>query len=943
MRIADLNWLADPTVFRVNRLDAHSDHITYASVEEADNKTTSLRQSLDGEWVFAWSEAPKMRPADFWKEGYDLSDFGTIQVPGHMEIQGHGQIQYINKLYPWDGHKELLPPEVNWDYNPVGSYVKEFDLEPTFIGKEIHISFQGVEQAAYVWLNGHFIGYCEDTFTPSDFDLTPYIKPEKNRLCVEVYKHCSASWLEGQDFFRFSGIFRSVFLYTKPLVEDLWIKTTLNEDNTSGSLKFRFKTDADSIAATVRHPQDGVLFEGQLELNEADGYLWSQTFDFKNVRPWDYGTPELYQVFLTVKKEDAVEYIPYPTGFRRMELGEDKIMYLNGKRLIINGVNRHEWNPDSGRVIDTKDMKDAMDVFLKNHINAVRTSHYPNRTEWYHLCDENGIYVMDETNLESHGSWQVGQNVRPDWNVPGSFPEWKECVLDRAKSMFERDKNHVSILFWSCGNESFCGSNIVAMADYFRSVDPSRLVHYEGVYWPRGVANGTPTSPYWRPEYETVSDMETRMYATPTEVREYLENNPPKPYLNCEYMHNMGNSLGGMESYVSMIDEFPLYQGGFIWDYMDQALWYTNVNGERVLGYGGDFGERQTDYNFSGNGIVTADGQPKPCMQEVRYWHSTAEERIQFDAENECNRELAEVLPMKTSNVPLTVSHGDGALGVKGEGFEVLFGGQGPVSMRWGKMEWLFRAPKPAFWRAPTENDCGCSFQEKSAVWAAVDQYQKCIGMEVLEETDVRVVVKYTYTADTMPDLKVEVTYIISLYGYLTVNVRYEGKVGRPQLPLFGLRFSTTKPVEKTQWQGLSGETYPDRYKGAKFGVHEEVPAISNYLVPQECGNHMNTEWVKLFCEGEELWIEWDDSGEEEPKPFHFSAIPYTPQQLEQAFHREELPKSTRTVVTVCSEMRGVGGIDTWGTDVEAAYHVSAEQDLELTFVISGCKSKKRG
>ncbi|MBR4074536.1 MAG: beta-galactosidase, partial [Firmicutes bacterium] len=684
---AELKWLEDPEVFRVNRLDAHSDHITYASLDEAVQKRTSLRQSLDGTWKFQWSEAPAKRPEDFWKEGYDLSGFGTIQVPGHMEIQGHGQIQYINKLYPWDGHKEILPPQVDWDDNPIGSYVCEFDLDPALVGKDVRISFQGIEKAAYIWLNGQFVGYCEDTFTPSDFDLTPYIKPSGNRLCVEVYKHCSGSWIEGQDFFRFSGIFRSVFLYTKPIVEDVWFQTVLHEDNTSGSLKIRLLSDADQVAATIRHPQDGVLFNGALDLSQEGEYSWSQVLDFDSIKAWDYGTPELYQVILTVTKGETTEYIPYNIGFRRVELGEDKVMYLNGKRLIINGVNRHEWNAETGRVITVKDMEDAMEVFLANNINAVRTSHYPNRTEWYHMCDEQGIYMMDETNLESHGSWQVGMTVCPDWNVPGSYPEWKECVLDRAKSMLERDKNHVSILFWSCGNEAFCGSNIVAMADYFRSTDPSRLIHYEGAYWPRGVVNGTPNSPHWRPEYETVSDMETRMYATPWEVREYLENDPPKPYLNCEYMHNMGNSLGGMESYVSMIDEFPLYQGGFIWDYMDQALWYTNVNGERVLGYGGDFGERQSDYNFSGNGIVTADGLPKPCMQELRYWHSTLEERAAFDAKNEVDRDMSEMLPMMTSEVPLTISHGDGALGVKGENFEVLFGGQGPVSMRWNGKE----------------------------------------------------------------------------------------------------------------------------------------------------------------------------------------------------------------------------------------------------------------
>ena len=926
---AKLNWLADPTVFRVNRLEAHSDHITYASLEEAEEKKTSLRQSLDGEWSFVWSENPSKRPALFWKEDYDLSDFGTIQVPGHMETQGFGQIQYINKLYPWDGHAELRPPQIDWDNNPVGSYVCTFDLNPELRGKDVRISFQGVEQACYVWLNGQFVGYSEDTFTPSDFDLTPYIKDRDNRLCVEVYKRCSGAWIEDQDFFRFSGIFRSVFLYAKPMVEDLWIQSTLNQDLTSGSIRFRFKGDFDSVSAVIRHPQDGILFEGTLELKEEEGYSFSQLLDFPKVQVWAYGTPELYHVMIMVNKGELTEYIPYDTGFRRMELGEDKIMYLNGNRLIINGVNRHEWNPESGRCIQLEDMEKAMTMFLANNINAVRTSHYPNRSEWYFMCDQEGIYMMDETNLESHGSWQKGMTVSPDWNVPGSFPEWRECVLDRAKSMFERDKNHVSILFWSCGNEAFCGSNIVDMANYFRSVDPSRLVHYEGAYWPRGVANGTPNSPYWRLEYETVSDMETRMYATPAEVREYLDNDPPKSYISCEYMHNMGNSLGGMESYVKMIDEFPLYQGGFIWDYMDQALWYTNVNGERVLGYGGDFGERQSDYNFSGNGIVTADGVPKPCMQEVRYWHSTSEERKAFDEENALKAAFVKMPEHELFETPLKITHGDGALGVKGHDFEILFGwNQGPTSLRRGDKEWMWRAPKPAFWRAPTENDCGCGFPETSAIWAAVDQYQKCVDMVVLEESAERVTVRCTFGAAVMPDLKTDVIYSVDQSGNLDVTVKYYGVEGRPQLPLMGLRFSTTKNVKKTKWMGLSGETYPDRYKGAEFGLWEEVPHISNYLVPQECGNHMHTYWARLSMDHAKMWIEMKQ------QPFHFSAIPYTPGQLEQAFHKEELPKPTRTVITVAGAMRGVGGIDTWGNDVEAAYHVNAEQDLEFSFRI---------
>ena len=928
---ANLNWLSDPTVFRVNRLDAHSDHITYASFPEMQTGISSLRQSLDGQWAFCWSLCPAERPELFWQEGFDLSRFGSIAVPGHMETQGFGQIQYINKLYPWDGHAELRPPQVDMQNNPVGSYVREFDLEEGLLGKNVCISFQGVEQAFYVWLNGQFVGYSEDSFTPSDFDLTPYIRPLGNRLCVEVYKRSSAAWLEDQDFFRFSGIFRSVYLYARmPVsVDDLWLNTSLDSDLTTGRMTVRFKlsgTPVSKVYCCIRHPADGEIWNGELVLAETDGYHFSQELVFPNVKKWDYGTPELYSVLLSVENGG---FIPYDIGFRRFEM-VDKIMMLNGKRLMLNGVNRHEWNPNSGRCISQADMDAALEVILRNNINAVRTCHYPNRSEWYSMCDRSGIYLMDETNLETHGSWQKGMVVNPEWNVPGSLPQWRECVLDRANSMFQRDKNHVSILFWSCGNEAFCGSNIVDMANFFRSQDSSRLVHYEGCYWPRGVVNGKLNSPYWRPEYETVSDMESRMYATPSEIREYLETDPPKPYISCEYMHNMGNSLGGMESYVRLGEEFPLYQGGFVWDYMDQALWHENAQGDTVLGYGGDFGERQSDYNFSGNGIVTADGWEKPCMQELRYWHSTPEVR---KAQNEANEKAEkEVLlpPFLPKSAPLKIVHGDGAIGVKGADFEILFAtaGSGPVSLVVNGKEWLWRAPSLAFWRAPTENDIGCGFPGKSAVWSAVDAWQKCTGMEILAESAERIILRYRFTADIMPGLNAHVTYTVSSSGKMTVHAHYDGAAGRPQLPLFGLRFSTPIPVDSTEWVGLSGETYPDRMKGSTFGTHREIPHISPYLVPQECCNHMRTHRAAFTMDGATLTLEKTEV------PFAFSAIPYTPAQLEQAFHRDELPNPCRTVITVCSEMRGVGGIDTWGNDVEPPYQIHSEDDIELTFQI---------
>ena len=918
-----LSWLTDPTVFQVNRLDAHSDHVCYASIQELARGETSLRQSLDGMWRFAWSANPASRPADFWQEGFDDSAFGTILVPGHMETQGYGQIQYINALYPWDGRAELRPPQIDWEDCPVGSYVREFDLNPGLRGQRVCVSFQGAEQAVYVWLNGQFVGYAEDSFTPSDFDLTPYVRETGNRLCVEVYKHSSGGWLEDQDFFRFSGIFRPVYLYAKPAVhlEDLWLMPGLEEDNSTGTLSVRLLLDGAAEGASVRcrvaHPAQGTLFDGSLELTADGRYLRSQPFRFERIRPWSHSAPELYQVTLTLSAADGtvMEVIPYDIGFRRFEL-KDGLMLLNGERIMFNGVNRHEWNPDTGRAIGLADMTAAMDTFRRGNINAVRTCHYPNQTPWYHLCDQNGIYMVDEVNLESHGSWQKLGRIEPSWNVPGSLPEWRDCVVDRARSMFERDKNHVSILLWSCGNEAYAGTCIEAMADFFRTADPSRLVHYEGVFNCR--------------DFPSCTDIESRMYARPWDIRAYLEGKPEKPFILCEYMHDMGNSIGGMESYIRLGEEFPQYQGGFIWDYMDQALWRTNCNGQRVLGYGGDFDDRQTDYAFSANGIVFADGSEKPAMQEVRYWYSARSEREKQDAANERATQTA-ALPPLSGHTSLRVTHGDGALGVRGDGFEVLFSYSegGPVSLISNGREWLWRAPRPAYWRAPTENDLGSGFAAKSSIWAAADAYQKCEGWEVLSESEDAVSIRYTYTAPAMPGLRTEVTYTVDDTGCMTVTAQYHGGAGRPELPLFGLRFATPVPVERVDWLGLSGETYPDRKKGGVFGWHREAPHVPAYLLPQECGCHMDTHAAVLsMTDGKKLTLEMDAA------PFAFSAIPYTPQQLEQAAHREELPRPVRTVVTVCGAMRGVGGIDSWGADVEEPYRISGERDWLTAFSI---------
>ena len=642
---ADIRWLDDPQVFRVNRLDAHSDHKFYENKEDYEKKEQRLKQSLNGIWKFRYSENAMERPADFYQKWFQCRSFDEMKVPQHIELAGYDKIHYINTMYPWEGHIYRRPAGTGKEkgkgmfsqaeYNPVGSYIRKFDLQDGLRGKRIILSFEGVEQAFYVWVNGEFAGYAEDSFTVSEFDITPYVKEKDNLLAVEVHKRSTAAFLEDQDFFRFFGIFRDVNLYGIPAVhiEDLWIRPIYHpedgkaeieldirlsqkkkEKNIQGKIKVSLKDNA-AETKTVLLDETENLDDPAIHTNLPVEGSVNNVLHFryelkKTVNAWSNTDPYLYELLIEVQneKDETVEVVPYPIGFRKIELKDGK-MLLNGKRLIINGVNRHEWNARSGRCITEADEKWDIECIRRNHINAVRTCHYPDHISWYYRCDQAGIYLMAETNLETHGSWQKMGATEPSWNVPGNIECWRACTLDRAVSNFETFKNHTSVLFWSLGNESYAGNVLREMNQYYKEKDPDRLVHYEGVCHNRSYE-------------DVISDMESQMYTSPENVKEYLENNPKKPFLLCEYMHDMGNSLGGMESYIRLLDQYDNYQGGFIWDYMDQALWVKDeVTGREVLRYGGDFDDRPSDYEFSGNGILFADRTEKPAMQEVRHYY----------------------------------------------------------------------------------------------------------------------------------------------------------------------------------------------------------------------------------------------------------------------------------------------------------------------------------
>ena len=604
---ASAAWLTDPTVFAVNRTPAHSNHVTFSHIP-AIGEPSDLKQSLDGEWRVEMVQASDidLEEEPFAAEDFDDSAFGRIDVPSHLQNAGYMNHKYVNIQYPWDGHENPQEPNVP-ETNHVALYRRTFTVAERLDaarqnGGTVSITFHGMATAIYVWVNGMFVGYGEDGYTPNEFDITEALHDGENVVAVACYEYASASWLEDQDYWRLHGLFRSVELAAQPHVhiEDMKVEADWNPETATGSLDallaVRNAKNAATVSATLKDLSGNVVWETALAASDETGIV-SGSLD---VKPWSAESPALYELQVVVIGHDGaiVETATQRIGFRTFRI-EDGIMKLNGKRVVFKGADRHEFDAKRGRAITRQDMIDDI-MFCKRHnINAIRTSHYPNQEYWYDLCDQYGIYLIDETNMETHGSWVANNIETPETAVPGSKPQWEGACVDRINSMMRRDYNHPSVLIWSLGNESFAGEVFRAMHAHAHAIDPNRPVHYEGSVHDRA--------------FDDVTDIESRMYAHADEIEEYLKSNPKKPYISCEYMHAMGNSVGNMDEYTAL-ERYPQYQGGFIWDFIDQAI--LDSNGRMC--YGGDFGDRPSDYEFSGDGLLFADRTPSPKAQDVK-------------------------------------------------------------------------------------------------------------------------------------------------------------------------------------------------------------------------------------------------------------------------------------------------------------------------------------
>lgn len=615
-------WNNNPDIFQLNRRLAHATYMpfqTIAGALQGERTESSWYQSLNGRWKFAFSENPDCRLTNFYKPEFNHNDWDEIVVPSHWQLQGYDYPQYTNTRYPWVDTEEVDPPFAPTKYNPVGQYVRSFTVPEDWGDRPVYINFEGVESAFYIWVNGDLVGYSEDTFTAAEFDLTPYLISGENKLAVEVYRWSDASWLEDQDFWRLSGIFRDVYLYSPSAVhiKDFFVQTELDNDYQDANLKVTidvldYYEKGETVLCQFKlYNQDNeeVLTETptkKVHFNVSDLNQFELGAFIENPLKWSAESPNLYKLVITLTDQNGelIEAVSSRVGFRQFEL-KDGLMKLNGKRIVLKGINRHEFTATKGRAVSYEDMVADIKLMKQYNINAVRTSHYPNHPLWYDLCDEYGLYVIDETNLETHGTWHYKQEGLGD-ALPGSKPEWTENVIDRCHSMFARDKNHPSVIIWSLGNESYGGDNFIKMYQHLKENDPTRLIHYEGVFHYR--------------ESEACSDIESTMYIKPDDVEHYAQTatKGAKPYIICEFSHAMGNSLGNFYKYTDLFDKYEILQGGFIWDWKDQALLTESKEYQPYLAYGGDFGESPHDGNFSGNGIIFADGGISPKIYEVK-------------------------------------------------------------------------------------------------------------------------------------------------------------------------------------------------------------------------------------------------------------------------------------------------------------------------------------
>lgn len=591
----------NPEINAVNRAPMHTNYFAYSSSEEAakaDKENSSNFMTLNGIWKFNWVKNADARPTDFYRTDYNDKGWGQMKVPGVWEMNGYGDPIYVNVGYAWRSQYKNNPPYVPIENNHVGSYRKEIIIPAEWSGKEIFAHFGSVTSNMYLWVNGKYVGYSEDSKLEAEFNLTKYLKPGKNLIAFQVFRWCDGTYLEDQDFFRYSGVGRNCYLYSrnKKYIQDIRVTPDLDSNYTNGTLNVALNLNGSgTVELNLTDPAGKSVATAQVNGNGQK----SVVMDVSNPEKWTAETPNLYTLTATLKNgSNTLEVIPVKVGFRKIELKGGQIL-VNGQPVLFKGADRHEMDPDGGYVVSRERMLQDILRMKQLNINAVRTCHYPDDNLWYDLCDQYGIYVVAEANIESHGMGYGKETLAKN-------PSYKKAHMERNQRNVQRGYNHPSIIFWSLGNEAGYGPNFEQCYTWIKNEDKTRAVQYEQA--------GT----------NEFTDIFCPMYYDYDACKKYSEGNIDKPLIQCEYAHAMGNSQGGFKEYWDLIRKYPKYQGGFIWDFVDQSNHWKNKDGIDIYGYGGDFNKYDaSDNNFNDNGLISPDRRPNPHAHEVGYFYQS--------------------------------------------------------------------------------------------------------------------------------------------------------------------------------------------------------------------------------------------------------------------------------------------------------------------------------